>query len=218
MIRDLLELSILADVHFPLIEQFLPRSALFVGGNPKNRKLEMRKTLAMTLAFTFLASSTGLAMAQASVNTDAGVSVETPAGDVGVDATGHANANKSGANANAGGKAATNVSGGNSDNTYGSVISSIKNSATVDLSSVTDDSDISIVLVSSLQGNAATEASALDNALAESVSSLTTLHSSIEANAAIKAKLEAGGYNVDDVVAVSSGVDGSVTIYVDDRA
>lgn len=178
----------------------------------------MRKTLAMTLAVTLLASSTGLAMAQASVNTNAGVSAETPAGDVGVDASGNANANKSGANANAGGMAAANVSGGNSENTYGSVISSIKNSKTVDLSSVTDDTDISIVLVSSLQGNAATEASALDNALTESASSLTTLHPSIEANAAIKAKLEAGGYNVDDVVAVSSGVDGSVTIYIDDRA
>jgi hypothetical protein len=169
----------------------------------------MRKTLAMTLAVTLLASTTGFAMAQATVSNDAGVSVETPAGGAGIDVSG---------NANAGGKAAANVSGGQSDNTYGSVISSIKNSATVDLSGITDDSDISIVLVSSLQGNAATEASALDNALTENAAALTTLHATVEANAAIKAKLEAGGHSVDDVVAVSSGADGSVTIYVDDRA
>jgi hypothetical protein len=178
----------------------------------------MRKTLAMTLVATLLASTTGLAMAQASVSTDAGVTVETPAGGAGVDASGNANANNSGSNADAGGKAAANVSGGNSDNTYGSVISSIKSSSTVDLTGITDESKVSIVLVSSLQGNAATEASALDNALTANASGLTTLHSSIEANAAIKAKLGAGGYSVDDVVAVSSGVDGSVTIYVDDRA
>ena len=167
----------------------------------------MKKTIIATTIATLLATSALPVLAQdagAQVDAGAGVTVDTPAGD----AAGGADAN-----ANAKGNA-----GGMSDNTYGSVVSSISGSSSVDLSTVTDESKVTIVLLSSLQGNAATEAAALDEALSANADGLTTLHTNIDGNATIKAKLEAEGYASSDVVAVKSNADGSVIVYVDDRA
>jgi hypothetical protein len=164
----------------------------------------MKKIIATTFAAALLASTSVGAFAQdAGVGVDAdaegGVSVETPAGDVGVDA---------GADASAGASVDTG------EHSYDSVIASIQGSSAVDLSAVTDEASVTIVLLSSLEG----EASALDQALTEHEADLATLHSSIEANAAITAKLEAEGHDVEDVVAVQSQADGSVVVFVDDRA
>lgn len=97
-------------------------------------------------------------------------------------------------------------------------MSSLKGSADVDLSTVTDEANVPVVLLSSLQGNADAEAAALDEALSANADAMTTLHANIEANAAIKAKLEADGHTADDVVAVKSNADGSIIVYVDDCA
>ena len=167
----------------------------------------MKKTIIATTIATMLAATALPALAQdagVQVDTGAGVTVDTPA----VDAAAGADA-KANASANAGGM---------SDNTYGSVVSSIKGSADVDLSAVTDEANVTIVLLSSLQGDAATESAALDEALSANADGLTTLHSNIDGNATIKAKLEAEGHATSDVVAVKSNADGSVVVYVDDRA
>ncbi len=165
----------------------------------------MKKTIATTAIAALLAATALPALAQdagVGVDAGAGVTVDTPA----VDAEAGADAN---ANANAGGM---------SDNTYGSVVSSVSGSADVDLSTVTDESKVTIVLLSSLQGNAATEAAALDEAISANADGMTTLHTNIDGNATIKAKLEAEGYASSDVVAVKSNADGSLIVYVDDRA
>ena len=39
----------------------------------------------------------------------------------------------------------------------------------------------------------------------------------IDANAALKAA-EAAGYTTDDVLAIQTGADGALTVYIDDRA
>ena len=170
----------------------------------------MNKTIIATAIAALLVSGTA-AIAQdagVGVGAGAGVTVDTPAG--GADAGANANANAKGsANSNAGGM---------SDQTYGSVISSISGSSDVDLSTATDESKVTIVLLSSLQGDAAAEASALDQALSANTDSLTTLRSNIDANTAIKAKLEADGHTSADVVAVKSNADGTVIVYVDDRS
>lgn len=169
----------------------------------------MKKTIIATTIAALLSASALPVLAQdagVQVDTGAGVTVDTPAVDAaaGVDANAKANAN-----ANAGGM---------SDNTYGSVVSFIKGSADVDLTTVTEEANITIVLLSSLQGNAANEAAALDEALTANADGMTTLHTNIDGNAAIKAKLEAEGHTSADVVAVKSNADGSVIVYVDDRA
>lgn len=164
----------------------------------------MKKTIIATTIAVLLTSSAFPAFAQdagVGVDAGAGVTVDTPA----VDAAAGADAN-----ATAGVAVA--------DNTYASVTSSIAGSAAIDLTTVTDEANVTIVLLSSLEGDAATEAAALDAALSANADAVTTLHSNVEANAAIKAKLEAEGYTSDDVVAVTSSADGAVTVYVDDRA
>ena len=164
----------------------------------------MKKTIIATTIAALLASSAFPAFAQdagVGVDAGAGVTVETPAVDA-----------EAGADANA------TVGAAVADNTYASVTSSIAGSAAVDLATVTDEANVTIVLLSSLEGDAATEAAALDAALSANADAMTTLHSNVEANAAIKAKLEAEGYTSDDVVALTSSADGTVTVYVDDRA
>lgn len=165
----------------------------------------MKKTIATTAIAALLAATALPALAQdagVGVDAGAGVTVDTPAVDAGVGADANANAN----------------AGGVSDNTYGSVVSSVAGSADVDLSTVTDESKVTIVLLSSLQGNAATEAAALDEAISANADGMTTLHTNIDGNETIKAKLEAEGYASSDVVAVKSNADGSIIVYVDDRA
>lgn len=163
----------------------------------------MKNALVITAATAFLTSVMVPAFAQdAGAGAGAGVTVEAPAVGAKVGADVQANAN----------------AGGVADQTYGSVVSSVAGSADVDLSTVAEDANITIVLLSSLQGNAATEAAALDEALTANAEAVTKLHTNIAANAAIKAKLEADGHTADDVVAVKSNADGSVIVYVDDRA
>lgn len=164
----------------------------------------MKKIIIATTLAALLSTSALPVLAQdagVGVDAGAGVTVDTPAVDAaaGADASAKANA-------------------GMSDNTFGSVMSSISGSADVDLSAVTDEANVTIVLLSSLQGNAATEAAALDAALSANADAMTTLHANVEGNAAIKAKLEAEGYVASDVVAVKGNADGSVIVYVDDRA
>jgi hypothetical protein len=97
---------------------------------------------------------------------------------------------------------------------FDTLMTTLNSTATVDLAAVTDATTINFVTVSSLQADPA----ALDTALQGKTEQMASLHSSIEANAALKAKIEAGGYTVDDIIAVESGADGSFTFYVDDRA
>lgn len=194
----------------------------------------MNKIIASSAIALLLASAAAPAIAQdasagVGAGVDAGVSVDTPAAgvDAGVNAgaSGNVDASKDGATGNAAASASGNANanaqanaGGMSDNTYGSVISSIKGSADVDLSGITSEDDVQIVLLSSLQGDAATESEALDAALSADAEAHTMLETNIDGNEVIKAKLEAEGYSAADVVAVKSEADGTVIVYVDDRA
>ncbi|MHA6297299.1 hypothetical protein [Devosia sp. CAU 1758] len=188
----------------------------------------MKKTIIATTVAALLASSALPAISQdANVGVDAGagVSVDTPSldaeagtdtgADAGVDSGTKANASSTtGVNANANANANANDM---ADDTYGSVMSSIKASADLDLTSITDESKVSIVLISSLKGNAETESAALDNELTANADAQAGLHTRIEDNATIKAKLEAEGHAVEDVVSIKTKADGSVIVYVDDR-
>jgi hypothetical protein len=174
------------------------------GQNKKTKGKMMNKPiLAVTALLAFAAAPVMAQDTSAQVSTDisAAVSAELPSVDVGTSVDASANGN----------------AGGNSDNTYGSVVSSIAASGTLDLTAYTDESKVTIVLLSELQGNAATEASALDNALSTNAEAVTTLHANVEGNAVIKAKVEASGHTVDDIVAVKTSADGSLIVYVDDR-
>ena len=173
----------------------------------------MNKTILATTIAALMSASALPALAQdaaTGVDAGAGVNVETPAGDAGADATMGADANAS--------TEAMGMASDAADNSYASVTSAISGSADVDMTTITDESQINIVLLSSLEGDAETEGAALDSAISSNAEAMTTLRGGVEGNAAITSKLEAEGYAADDVVAVKSQADGSVTVYVDDRA
>ena len=104
------------------------------------------------------------------------------------------------------------------DNSYASLIAAINANEAVDLSGVTDEAKVSIVLVSTLTGDAATEGAALDAAVAAQAEALTTLRADATANAVINAKLTAEGYTADDIVAIRTDASGNTLVYVDDRS
>ena len=70
--------------------------------------------------------------------------------------------------------------------------------------------------VSVIEGDAAENATAFQAVIEAQSQSLAQLTTSIEANAAISAALEAEGFSSDDVVAVTATAEGNLTIIVDD--
>lgn len=169
----------------------------------------MKSLMAILMATTF---STAAIAQSANVGADAGASVTGKAGasggaDVSTDASGNAAASgQNNGHANAGNK------------NYGQLISGLQTGAvSADmLSGVDAETDTSIVLMSDLKGEAAENATALENALSKQEENISDLRASIEANAALTEKLEAEGYSVDQVVAVNSTTSGEVTLVVDD--
>jgi hypothetical protein len=105
-----------------------------------------------------------------------------------------------------------------SDDSYASLTAAINAGASVDLSAVTDSAKVSIVKVSTLAGDAATEGAALDAAIGAQSTALTTLRSDAGANAAINGKLTEEGFTMDDVLAIRTDASGNTLVYVDDRS
>ena len=108
---------------------------------------------------------------------------------------------------------------------YGSVISGLQSSNTVDLTAFNDQSTVNCVGVSTLQGDASNNAQALDNAISKNQDKLTSLRTSVSSNTELMTKLEAScttaqieGFTPEDIVSVQSGADGTFTFYIDDRA
>lgn len=100
---------------------------------------------------------------------------------------------------------------------YGSLLSALQSGKlTVDLTTITDTTIVNIVTVTSLKASGNTNA--LDNALDKNKSAIDKLRVDAGANAVLTAKLTAAGYAATDVVAIVTEADGSVTVYVDDRA
>lgn len=174
---------------------------------------------------TDIAVESDILTAQADAGADAGVDASLDASedgvnvDAGTDAGANVGVDTDDASADAGvnANANANASADAADDSYGSVMASIKANADLDLSAVTEDTDITIVTISSLQGNAETEAAALDNELTANAEAQAGLHARISDNAAIMAELEAEGFAAEDVVSIKTKADGSVIVYVDDR-
>jgi hypothetical protein len=87
----------------------------------------------------------------------------------------------------------------------------VESGAPVELATEAEKTAIQIVMLSALPE----DATPLD--VTEDADALATLRAAIGDNAAVKAKLEAGGYAIDDVVAMTTNVDGAIIVYVDDR-
>lgn len=100
---------------------------------------------------------------------------------------------------------------------HGGLISALQaGKLTADLTTITETTVVNVVTVSSLGASA--DSKALDNALEKNKAAVDQLRVDVGANAVLTAKLTTAGYAADDIVAVVTEADGSVTVYVDDRA
>jgi len=88
--------------------------------------------------------------------------------------------------------------------------------SSTDVKAITETTDVKIVPLSSLTAGGAADAVA--NAVAAHTDWLTALRADVAANAALSAKLAAAGYRPDQVVYADAAADGSVSVYVDDKA
>lgn len=100
--------------------------------------------------------------------------------------------------------------------TYDGLLSSLAAGATADLAATTDATVVNFVTVSSISAGA--DVASLDTALDTNATALGTLRTDLGANAVLSAKLTAAGYTPEQVIGVVTEADGSVTVYIDDRA
>lgn len=166
-----------------------------------------------TLMSALMATTVSTAAFAQTTSTDAGAGVGADVSaeaSVGADASTNASGNGNAAADKDNSKAAK----GN----YGQLISGLQSSeVSADVVSGLDvEADATITLLSDLKGEAAENASALDNALSKQEDSIADLRTEIETNAELMAALEAEGYSVDQVVAVNSANSGEITLVVDD--
>jgi hypothetical protein len=172
-------------------------------GFPKNQEEEAMKSIVkLGLAAALALGASSAVLAQNTVQQPGAMSDDAPIA-----------APNPNAATNAAGSLDTTTTG-SIGNTIDSLSAGLSAGASADLSAITDASTVNFVTVSSLQGDPA----ALDTAIQGQTDALTKLHASVDANTALKAKLDAAGYSTDDVLAVQTGADGAVTVYIDDRA
>jgi hypothetical protein len=169
-------------------------------------------TLTNKLAIAALLAGVSLpAVAQDATSAVSSAIDSTVSGAVSAEASGAVSAevdNKGNANANANASASA-------DN-YGSLISALQTGATADLAAVTESTTINFVTISTVKANG--DAQALDNALEKNAEAHAKLTADVTANTTLSAKLTDAGYTADQVVAIVAAADGSLTVYIDDRA
>ena len=188
----------------------------------------MKRSTSTMIAALMTAGLSTAAFAETKVETNAGTDT-VDAATVGVTAqSGVADTDTAaGADANAD-VTASNDMGKNGKNklakeNYGQVISDLRSNSqssadiTAEIDSVTAESETTFTTVGDLRGNAGDEAEALDNALDAKSDMVMDLQTALNGNADLKSKIEAEGYSVDQVIAVSTKGSGGVTLVVDDR-
>ena len=161
-----------------------------------------------------LAAVLALGVSGAALAQDAGVGLDA---DVGVNADASTDIGNAGAGADLG----IDTMATGSIKNHGNLVSSMQTTSDFDLSAYGADTTVNCVAVSTLQGNANGNAQAVGNA-ATGNDAIMSLHTDIQANADLLADLQAScqvaEFDVNDIVFVETGADGSLTFYYDDTA
>jgi hypothetical protein len=97
---------------------------------------------------------------------------------------------------------------------FDSFLTKLDASSDVDVSGLTATSNVKFVTIDSLEGWDATK---FDEEIGSRSADMSSLRTKLGGDAELKAKLEAAGYAIEDVVAIENGSDG-YTVYIDDRA
>lgn len=176
--------------------------------------LALGTALALSMPLAAAAQDTDLG-----VELDGGVGVELGGEDTGVDAGVDAALDAqtdTTVDATTGVDATVGADAELSAYTYGDLDQALQGAAAADLSAVNSETDIEIVTLSSLSDDGEFTADAFAEARGDHTADIGVLQSAVEDNADIVAELDAAGYTSEDVVAVWTQADGTLTIFVDD--
>lgn len=183
--------------------------------------LALGTALALSMPFAAFAQD-----ADAGVTLDGGVTTElggeeagAEAGaDVGVDAGAETDAGgavDAGAQAGAGTEAG--AGGMATDMTYGDLDAALQGAGTADLSTVTADTEIQIVDISTLGEDGEFTAQSYAESRADYQADIDTLQGNVEGNTDVVAAVEAAGYTTEDVIAVWMDGEAELTVFVESQ-
>jgi hypothetical protein len=144
------------------------------------------------------------------VSGDTGVEVSEDGVNIGVDADAGAGVNASADDEE------TQLADGT--HTYGEVVSDINAGFDAELSDAEDGIDLDFVLMSELEGDAASHAEALNDTMQSRSEVIGEVQADFEANAWLMAELDDEGFTLDQVVWVEEEANGDLDVFIDDRA
>lgn len=108
-------------------------------------------------------------------------------------------------------------SGGEITENYGTVIEAIEGLSSTDVATLTDTDQLSIVLLSSLEGDEDHDGAAVDAAITANEAAITEFRAAVAANSGLVTKLQESDLTPDNALAIAKNADGSWRLYVDDR-
>lgn len=144
----------------------------------------------------------GIAGALAIVSSNSILAQEPPAQSVEAPAT------PPGASANKGGEVIGN---------YGTVIDAIAQMNAADELSTLSSGELTLILLSSLQGDVNHDGAEVDAAISDHQAAISALHTTIAGDGVLMAKLQESGLSAKNAIAVGQNADGTWRLYVDDR-
>lgn len=152
------------------------------------------------------------------VDADAGAGVNASADDEDSDSEADAGVNADiGADLDAGVETdETQMADGT--HTYGEVVSDINAGFDAELSDADDGIDLDFVLMSELEGNAASHAEALNDTMQSRSEVIGEVQADFQTNAWLMAELDDEGFTLDQVVWVEEEANGDLDVFIDDRA
>ncbi|WP_029040666.1 hypothetical protein [Cucumibacter marinus] len=104
--------------------------------------------------------------------------------------------------------------------TYGDVIAEVQTNVgvTLNLDAFAEADEVDFVRLSELKADPDTATPTLDSVLEGNAEAIDRLQADVEASSALRAEIEEQDFSIEDVIAIDAATDGTLDVYVDDRA
>lgn len=104
--------------------------------------------------------------------------------------------------------------------TFGDVIAEVQTNVgvTLNLDAFAEADEVDFVRLSELDADPDTATPTLDSVLEGNAEAIDRLQADVEASSALTAEIEEQDFSIEDVIAIDAATDGTLDVYVDDRA
>jgi hypothetical protein len=108
----------------------------------------------------------------------------------------------------------------NGADTFGDVIAEVQTNVgvTLNLDAFAEADEVDFVRLSELEADPDTATPTLDSVLEGNAAAIDRLQADVEASSALTAEIEDKDFSIEDVIAIDAATDGTLDVYVDDRA